>query len=169
MKQQAEQNDAPSAAAIAERALSLMNEAMFTVALQRRRLRSVEPEDTVFIFRQWADFQFFIVALRRLRRAAELACRVPSAADKVTLAIKTFDGALPGFSTMRNVGEHIDDYAVQNPGRRYKKIDRKMLQVGSWNENVFVWLGGALDLDHALKAAEDLCLTARSALKRAAM
>jgi hypothetical protein len=54
---------------------------MFTVALQRRRIRSKEPEDDVFVMRWWADLQFYIVALRRLRRAAELASRVPSAKD----------------------------------------------------------------------------------------
>jgi hypothetical protein len=49
---------------------------MFTVALQRRRTRSNEPEDEGFVMRWWADLHFFIVALRRLRRAAELASRV---------------------------------------------------------------------------------------------
>jgi hypothetical protein len=38
----------PSDAVIMERARSFANEAMFTVALQRRRIRSSEPEDDVF-------------------------------------------------------------------------------------------------------------------------
>ena len=68
----------PSDAAILERARSLATEAISTVALQRRRPRSTEPEDGVFVFRWWADLQFLIVALRRLRRAAQLAARTPA-------------------------------------------------------------------------------------------
>lgn len=62
-----------------ERARSLANEATFTVALQRRRVRSKEPEDDAFVVRWWADRQLFIVALRRLRRAAEFATCATSA------------------------------------------------------------------------------------------
>jgi hypothetical protein len=50
--------DKPSDGAIVERALSLANDAMFTVKLQHRRLRTDEPEDEVFFFRRSADFQF---------------------------------------------------------------------------------------------------------------
>lgn len=95
----------PSDKAILERASTLANDAMFSIALQRRRLRSNEPEDDVFVMRWWADLQFFIVALRRLRRAAELARRVPSIANSISSALKTFDTALPSLFTMRNVGE----------------------------------------------------------------
>ena len=98
----------PSKAAILERARSLANEAMFTVALQRRRIRTDEPEDDVFVMRWWADLQFFIVALRRLRRAAELASRVEPVKDIVILALHSFDDALPQLAVMRNVGEHIE-------------------------------------------------------------
>jgi hypothetical protein len=48
----------PSEAPILERARSLCNEAVWTVALQRTRLRSSEPEDAEFVFRKWADFRF---------------------------------------------------------------------------------------------------------------
>jgi len=45
-----QQNAAPTDAAIRERAWSMLNEAMFTVALQCRRLRTSEPEDGTFVF-----------------------------------------------------------------------------------------------------------------------
>ncbi len=54
-------DDRPEAA-VSERSLSLMNEAMFTVDLQVRRARGREPEDDAFVMRWWADLQFLIVA-----------------------------------------------------------------------------------------------------------
>ena len=59
----------PSPAATYERARRLANIAVWTAQLQRRRLATDEPEDSEFLFRRWADFQFLIVALTRVRRA----------------------------------------------------------------------------------------------------
>ncbi len=122
----------PSDAVILERARRFANKAMWSVALQHRRLRSTEPEDAEFVFRWWVDLQFFIVALRRLRRAGELARRAASVADFVSKTLTTFDRKLPQLALIRNVGEHIDDYAAGAPGRRYKAIGRGMVQVGAW-------------------------------------
>lgn len=47
-------NPVSSDIAALECARSLANEAMFTVSLQRRRIRSDDPED-VFVMRRWAD------------------------------------------------------------------------------------------------------------------
>jgi hypothetical protein len=57
-----------------------------------------------------------------LRRAAELASRVEPVKDSLTLAIHALDDVLPRLAVMRNVGEHIDDYAVDSPGRRPKDV-----------------------------------------------
>lgn len=64
--------DTPSDAAIMERAHSLASEAIHMVALQRRRLKSDEPEAESFVFRRWADFQFLVVSLRRLRQTGRV-------------------------------------------------------------------------------------------------
>lgn len=96
--------DEPSDAATAERAPSLADEAVHMVALQRRRLQSDEPEDETFIFRRWADFQFLIISLRRLRLAALLAARPETNRAVIEKAISEFDEALPDLQTMRNVG-----------------------------------------------------------------
>ena len=146
----------PTPAATLERARSLTNEAMLAVVLQRRRLTTREPEDDKFVFRPWADFQFFIVALRRLRRAAAIAADQP----RVQEALAAFDIALPFLSKLRNVGEHIDEYAVDDP--RYRggspggRVSRRELQVGEWGENAWNWLGERVDLDAAVTAAEQL-------------
>ncbi len=149
-----------------ERARSLANEAMFTVALQRRRIRSNEPEDNVFVMRWWADLQFFIVALRRLRRAAELTIRVSSARPGLTGALSEFDRALPSLTVMRNVGEHIEDYAI---GKGHDgRVDRHQIQMGTFDGVTYQWLGKfdpvngewvgeSLNIDVAHDAASELC------------
>lgn len=144
----------PSDAVIVERARSLATEAMDTVALQCRRLRSTKPMDDVFVFRWWAGLQFLIVALRRLRRTAQLAASIPAAADVMEHALETFDTALPALARMRNVGEHIDDYAVDAPRRNHKNVDRRQVQVGRFDGVTYTWLGGALNVDDALAAGE---------------
>jgi hypothetical protein len=53
--------------------LAPANIANWSVHLQYRRLESSDPEDAAFVLRRWADFDFMIVALIRLRRAAQLA------------------------------------------------------------------------------------------------
>jgi len=157
--------DRPSDGAIVERALSLANEAMFTIELQHRRLRSDEPEDRVFFFRRGADFQFLIVALRRLRRAAELASKVDRIAPDVRIALAAFDLDLPMLLTMRNVGEHVDDYAMDAPRRKHKAITRRHLQVGSWDGRTFSWLGMPLNTDTALETARRLMSAMRASAK----
>ena len=155
----------PSDAVILERAKSFANEACFTVALQHRRLRTTEPEDTVFLFRWYADLQFLIVALRRIRRAAELATQVPGISPKLIEALDEFDRCLPHLTKMRNVGEHIDDYLLG--AGRSKEVARGALQVCEWNGTVFTWLGLTLDIDEALTAAGSLFSALADAVKLA--
>jgi hypothetical protein len=150
----------PSDLIILERASSFANEAMFTIDLQRRRLRSKEVEDSAFVFRWWVDLQFFIIALRRLRRSAELACRVPSVTPQVSAALKEFDDSLPALATMRNVGEHIDDYVLEKG--HSKHIDGGMLQVGTWDGSTYEWLGEKMNVDVAHSAALRLYSALRS-------
>jgi hypothetical protein len=50
---------------------------MWSIELQCRRLESVEPENADFVLRRWADFDFLIVALTRLRRETGLAAKIP--------------------------------------------------------------------------------------------
>lgn len=146
--------DEPSDAATAERARSLADEAVHMVALQRRRLQSDEPEDETFMFRRWADFQFLIISLRRLRLAALLAERPETNRAVIEKAISEFDEALPDLQTMRNVGEHIDEYAIEKG--RDRNVDRRALQAGSLGKVTLDWLGVRLDADAALAAAEAL-------------
>jgi hypothetical protein len=151
-----------SDAARLERAKSLCNQQCWTIALQVRRLRTKEPEDDKFIFRFWADLQFLIVALRRMRRAALIAKFAP----EVAAAIVAFDHSLPGLATMRNFGEHVDAYAIDDPKRHHLSITRGKLQVGSFDGTTFEWLDQSLNIDAAKVAAELLFCAVRDALGR---
>lgn len=156
--------DKPSAGAIVERAFSLANEAMFTVELQVRRLHSTEPEDDVFIFRPWADFRFLIVALVSLQNAARTFRKANGVS--VDKALDAFDAALPNLRKLRDVAEHIDEYAVDSSKRFHKEIERRSIAVGGWDGRVFSWFGGALDVDQALEAARALFIAIRDEKNR---
>ena len=121
---------------------------MFAIALQCRRLRAVEPEDQQFALRWWADVQFLIIVLCRLRLAANLARKAQGVS--IVADIKKFDDLLQHLTTMRNVSEHIDEYAVDSRRRRIKTFRRHALQAGTWDGTTFSWLGGELNVTSAL-------------------
>jgi len=91
-----------------------------------------------------------IVALTRLRRAAELAAKVQLISKEMRVALKTFDAALPHLKKMRDVAEHIDDYAVDEG--RDKSISRKALEVSSTEGETWTWLGFDMNAHEALLA-----------------
>lgn len=153
----------PTDQAILERSLSLANEAIYTVSLQRRRVRSLEPEDEPFVLRWWADLQFLVTALRRLRQIVTLASCVPQVSGGLLRGLEEFDNALPGLSTMRNVGEHLDVYAIDDRNRRHKQVDRHMVQTGTWDGTTYEWLKESLNVDKAYDAATKLYLALRTA------
>jgi hypothetical protein len=128
---------------ILERTVRLANVEMKTVALQWRRTRAVEPEDAYFHLRWWADLQFFILSLYRLRTSVRIAHNVSDTKIRhsISEAINEFDKALPNLKTLRDIGEHQNEYAVDNPKRHVKTVDRKQLEVGSWNGTEYEWLG----------------------------
>lgn len=127
---------------------------MFTIALQRRRVSSREPEDDIFVMRVFADLYFFVVALQRLRRLALLACSVASSDGPLRAAVAAFDVAVPMLKRMRDVGEHIDDYAIGKG--RDRNVSRFMLQVAKWDGHTYRWLDATLDVDASHAAAKKL-------------
>lgn len=154
----------PTAAATYERARRLANIAIWSVHLQCRRLRAAEPEDVDFVLRKWADFDFLVVALVRLRRAARLTAQVPELESSLLAAIETFDSTLPGLKRLRNVAEHIDDYAVDRG--REQSVGRQSLEVSSLDAEgpTLHWLDSALNATEALQASERLFAAVKEGL-----
>jgi hypothetical protein len=140
----------PSPEATYERAKRLANVLAWTISLQCRRIRSSEPEDEKFLFRQWADYEFLINALSRLRKAAVLASKVPPIKASIEKAIADFDQIIPDLATMRNTLEHVDEYAL-DLGRN-TRISRKALEVGKISDEQLEWLGCTLKTEDAMTA-----------------
>jgi len=150
-------NDSQSNSAIIARTLSYCNESMKTILLQCRRLQSEEPEDSEFIFRKWADLRFLVLSLDRLKKSAIIAKNIPEISAQVEDALKIYCKSLPMLRKFRNVGEHIEDYAVDSG--KDNTVSRRQLQVGSWDGTVFYWLDEKLDVVDAQSTATKLFTT----------
>jgi len=135
------------------RAFSFADEAIRAAAVQLERARE-EGSDPARAAQWWIDLQFFIVALRRMRTAAQLASKPDRYRREVYRAIARFDNAVPKLRLLRNVGEHIDEYSLgigHDPS-----IQWRQLQVGKWDGKVFYWLDVELNVEEAMTAAERL-------------
>jgi hypothetical protein len=139
---------------------SAANDAVRAVAMQHYRVLADLHEDGAFFgakgFRQEVDLNFMLVALRRLRRAAILAAQVEGCQLSLLQPVRQFDEALPGLATMRNVGEHIDDYIMGSNKRRHRDVGPGSGGVRVWRPSesggyVFAWVGQEIDIDSALK------------------
>lgn len=124
--------------------------------MQCRRIQTAEPEDDDFLFRRLVDFQFLIVALLRLRRAVVIASRVPLVSPTITHALAEFDSSLPDVKRMRDVAEHIDEYATDSLHRHDQQVYRYMLEVPSWDNGTLRWLDGVLPARAAIEASQRL-------------
>jgi hypothetical protein len=163
--------------AVLERSFSLVNHAMFAIALQHRRYLGDEPEDEHFLFRKWTDFLFFLNALQRMRLAAGMvpeAARsprkkhpavIPPGEDGVEVLVteiddllKAFDERLPRLQLFRNVAEHLDEYVL---GRgNDTSVHTGQTQVMQLGTAEVCWVGSegnnTFDINEARAAAEAL-------------
>ena len=153
----------PTVGATYERARRLANVAMWAIEVQCRRLESVEPEDATFVLRRWTDFDFLIVALTRLRRAARLAARIPQLQASLGAALAQFDRALPDLKKMRDVAEHIDDYALDQG--RQRAVARHSLEVSTMEAEgpTLHWLQARLNAREASEASRTLFAAVKDA------
>ncbi|MBL0350205.1 MAG: hypothetical protein IPP68_07515 [Elusimicrobia bacterium] len=149
-----------SEAAIVERSRSLGNSWMFAVGLEHARITKPRPQDKAFhpfdtdSFNE-ADVHFLAIALRRLRTVASTLEHVPPVWDSIRNAIQIFDEKLPWIKHVRDVFEHLVDYAVDSNLRR-TKTSRRELQVWASSETGMQWMGYDIDWKVGLLAANDL-------------
>lgn len=147
--------------AVLERAFNLANEYMHTIDLQYQRIKRKEPEDAKFVMRWWVDLQFLILALSRFRKSVSIASKIIPISQDVKTALKIFDVAIPDLRKLRDVGEHLDVFAIDDPNRnkKYKNISRTQLQVGSWDGVVYEWLDVKFNVKEARNEAIKLYKT----------
>ena len=142
----------PSAEDILSRALVFAMDGLRAAELQLERAREVGPPGTRT---HWEiDLQFFIVAMRRLRRGVEIGKWAESHRGVLQDALVVFDATLPNLAMLRNVGEHLDEYAVG--AGNHSSVTWRHVQVTSWNDPVVEWLGLKLDAEDALSAGHAL-------------
>lgn len=154
-------------AAIIDRAKSMAVDWMWAISLQHGRIVNPRPQDQTFNpfgpgFFSETDVHFLIIALRRLRTVATTLEHVTQHWDSVRLAIDKFDKSLPWLRRIRDVFEHLEDYAVDSTSRR-SSTSRGELQVWSLKENGMDWLGYDVNWKEALQAAMDLYAAVKAA------
>jgi len=112
-----------SEGAVVERAKSMANNWMWAVSLQHDRIVNPRPQDKPFHpfsmqdFNE-ADLHFLVIALRRLRTTATTLEHAPQLWETVRYTIDAFDARLPWLKRVRDVFEHLEDYAVDSNLRR---------------------------------------------------
>jgi len=165
----------PSAIHTLERAARLASNSIFAIRLQLTRIRTsriVATSDDVedVVMQRWADSEFLIIALWRLRTTACIAASVSSVRNSMTAAIKKFDQQLPHLQMMRHVSQHLDDYAIDHPTRRRQRkpgstefVGRRLLEVPGLGDDEFYWLHGKLNFADAEAAANVLYAEVRKA------
>jgi len=165
----------PSAAQTLERAARLASNSIFAIRLQLTRIRTsriAASSDDIddLVMQRWADSEFLIVALWRLRTIARIAASVSAVENSMNAAIKRFDEQLPNLQMMRHVGQHLDDYAIDHPERRRQHkpgltepVGRRLLEVAGLGDDEFHWLRGKLNFTDAEAAANALYAAVRKA------
>lgn len=133
--------------ALYEEARSLANIACWSIELQIHRLRKEETEIPEFVMQRVADFHFLLIAINRLRHAADLAAETIDIARE----IKKFDQSLPAWRKMRNAMEHIDEY-WQHKGRD-PSVSAGGLPVFLFDEDAVTWCGVELKLETVRQAS----------------
>jgi hypothetical protein len=161
-------NRIPSVGQTLGRSARLASNSIFAIRLQLTRLhtsRIVATSDDVddTIMQRWADSEFLIIALWRLRTIARITASIGSVRDNMTAAIEKFDQQLPDLQMMRHVSQHLDDYAIDHPTRRRQRkpgsqalIGRRLLEVAGFENDEFHWLRGRLNFADAETAANAL-------------
>jgi hypothetical protein len=145
---------------VVERAMSLATEWMWAVSLQYDRIINPRPQDQAFHqfgvndFNE-ADIHFFVIALRRLRQSATTIEQVPQQWDTIRRAIDEFDKRVPWLKHLRDVFEHLEDYAIDSNCRKSTTSCRE-IQVWSASKHSLIWLGYNVDYQEAHLAAKEL-------------
>ncbi|MDN4479458.1 hypothetical protein [Demequina muriae] len=93
----------------------------YAVRTQVERLRAVDGRDPWQGARRTADAPFLVIALWRLRMAAEMCEQLRP--GSVAGALEAFDSALPGLRDLRNVLMHYDSYVMGNERRRTRAAE----------------------------------------------
>ncbi len=132
------------------------------VELQISRLRESSPGAKEGDGRQLVDVTGLILALWRLRLAAEMPHRIENSDDSLAPALATFDRAVPNLTKLRNVTMHFDNYATGTGDRKNtvgeppRLVEAKDLWALRCDAAGFEWLEVRADYETTETAARAL-------------
>lgn len=153
--------------ALYEDARIIVNIYTLTVEMQISRVHEEVQNGEFFIMRQIVDFEFLLVALARLRRAACAIEMIPIAKGTIREAIKKYDKRLPDLMKLRNISEHYDAYLLKQG--KDKTIDRDIIRSSLLTKcrlnATFEWMGYTMNLNECMTAAEELFLEIQAVRK----
>lgn len=119
----------------------------------------------------FADFQFMIVAMWRLRRVVEqLVLKVPTTFFSLETDLAEFDDAMPVLKRLRDVGEHVEecnlDVGSGSGGKsEVDPVYRQQLQTFGFGQHSMNRLGECFVYDDAWAAALRLSLAFEHAVR----
>ncbi|WP_291380166.1 hypothetical protein [Demequina sp.] len=119
-----------------------------------------------------ADAQYLVVALWRLRMAAEMCKTLSEQDERIVTALATYDAAFPRLKSLRDVLMHYDNYSLENTLRRNKDpetgdyIGRGDVESLRTSPDGVMWLGESYRLDDIEKQSRTLYAAVTEVLGR---
>ena len=128
------------------------------VKLQISRINEELQNDEFFIMRNFVDFEFLLIALFRLRRAACAIKSIPIAREAIQQVIENYDKRLPDLKKLRNISEHYDAYLLKEgeDGTIDKEAIRASFLTKCRLNATIEWMGYTMNLNECMTAAEEL-------------
>lgn len=132
------------------------------VRTQIARLRESHAADQQNSGVELTDVFGLILALFRLRLAAQLTARIGDSGTRIEPELKKFDAEIPDVKKLRNVAMHFDEYALGTLNRRNKIGDppRYVSTEDLWevitDDQSATWLGVRLNYSEVDLAARNL-------------
>jgi len=153
---------------LSEEARHFANVYVHSVQLQISRIR--QPPTEEFPLASTVDFEFLLISLRKLRRAAELVQRIPPVQLDMDLAIKRFDSALPYLAVLRNASEHFDEH-LEGRDRGKCLVQNYPSSFSTFLESKggYVWLNKDINFQDCLNASGALFDAVRNANRKIAV
>lgn len=137
-----------------QKAVSFATAELGAMRLQSKRLQAATAGTDDVSSQSWSDAQFFLVALTRFKHSVQVATSfdgfIPS--SELFEAQRELDASAPELKLMRDVGEHLEDYAAGS-GRKDEARDDE-IHTAVVTAHSFNWIGREVKFRAAISAAE---------------
>jgi hypothetical protein len=143
-----------------------VNRSVDALNLQMRRLKHYTESGDDEFWDYVADVNFYIVALRRFRKAISVSLSIDELKPEMTNALRAFDDETKFTKKLRDIIEHIDAYVPNDPKRHHPEIKNANLYTIHFNNDSFCWAGFEFNVDVVHEAAGKLHVKYSEMVKR---